>query len=329
MHYRRLGKSDLKVSVVGFGCWPIVGGFNWGEQAEKDSLAALRKAYELGVNFFDTAEVYGDGYSEKLLGKALKKRRKNNIIATKVLPQNLAPKDLKSACEDSLRRLQTDYIDIYYIHWPSRKVPISETLSAMNELKKEGKIRVCACSNFGAKDLKELLQYSRVEVNQLPYSLLWRAIEYEIQEICIQNDISITCYSPLLLGLLTGKFSSADEVPDGRARTRHFSKTRPQTVHNEPGAEKETFRCIDKIRKLCHKADLSMIDAALSWIINRPGVTSVIVGARTPEQIKANIRAIETDLPNEIIEKLDTITEPLKERFGDNPDMWQSKSRYR
>ncbi|MBS3762782.1 MAG: aldo/keto reductase [Planctomycetes bacterium] len=327
MEYRKLGRSDLEVSVVAMGCWAIVGDKTWGPQDEDDAIAAIETAFENGINFFDTAEAYGDGYSEELLGQVLSPHRKEVVISSKVSASNLKPEDLRSSCEASLQRLQTDYIDVYHIHWPTPERPIDETLRTMEGLKKEGKIRVLACSNFGPRDLTELLDHGRVEANQLSYNLLWRAIEFELQEICIQHDISILAYSPLAQALLTGKFASPDDVPEGRARTRHFSKERPQTRHDEPGAEDETFAAVQAVREVAEQLEEPMADVALAWLISRPGMASVLAGMRNAEQARQNARAGELHLPETAIERLCRATDPLKERMGTNIDMWQTESR--
>jgi len=199
----------------------------------------------------------------------------------------------------------------------------------MERLKEEGKIRLVGCSNFGRQDLTELLQYGRVEVNQLPYSLLWRAIEYEILPTCVENGVSVACYSPLVQGILTGKFRSADDVPPERARTRHFSSSRVGTRHSEPGAEKETFETIEKIREICQEAGLPMTQVTIAWLLQQEGVATVTVGARNPEQIRANVSAASLELPKDVVEALTRVTEPLKEKLGTNADMWQSDSRIR
>lgn len=325
MQYRRLGRTDVEVSAVAMGCWAIVGDATWGPQDEKDSVAAIETALEVGINFFDTAELYGDGYSEELLGRVLSSRRGQVVIASKVAPRHLRPDDLKAACEGSLRRLRTDYIDLYQIHWPAWDIPIAETLGVLEELKSAGKIRVIGCSNFGPRDLGELMAHGRVEVNQLPYNMLWRAIEWEIQPLCVEHELSILPYCPLAQGLLTGKFASADGVPAGRARTRHFSKAR----HGEPGAEKETFEAVAAIRAICQEIDEPMADVALAWLLARPAVTSVLAGARNPDQVRVNAAAADLNLSDEIFERLARATDALKERFGTNVDMWQSESRLR
>jgi aryl-alcohol dehydrogenase-like predicted oxidoreductase len=328
MQYRRLGNSQLKVSTVSMGCWAIVGDDTWGAQDEKSALDTIKVAYNNGINFFDTAESYGNGYSEELLGKALKDKRQDVIIASKVKKKNLSAKDLKKSCENSLKRLGTNYLDLYYIHWPNSDVPFAETLGAMEDLKKEGKIRAIGCSNFGKNDFAKLMKKGRVEVNQLPYNLLFRAIESDIIELCRKNNVSITSYSSLAQGLLTGKFKSADLVPNGRARTRHFSSDRSDTRHSGPGFEDLTFKTINKIREISQKMGVGMAELSLAWILQQPGITSVVVGARNPEQITINARASNIKIPEDALKELTNVSNKLKEKLGNNPDMWQTNSRY-
>jgi len=329
MQYRRLGRTDITVSAVAMGCWAIVGDSTWGPQDERDSIAAIHAALDEGINFFDTAEMYGDGYSEQLLGRALADRREEAVIVSKVSPNHLEPNALKEACESSLRRLRTDYLDLYLIHWPNWDIPVERPLGAMAELKRQGKIRAAGVSNFGRQDLTELLQKGRAEANQLPYSLLFRAVEFEIQQVCADNDISILCYCPLAQGLLTGKFASPDEVPEGRARTRLFSRDRPQSRHSEPGAEKETFEAIERIRDISEELGTAMADVALAWLLHQPAVTAVVAGARNADQVRMNARAGELELSQEMLERLAEATESLKARLGPNPDMWQTEPRMR
>lgn len=327
MKYKKLGISDLRVSTIAMGCMAIAGGITFGPQDEKQAIDAIKTAYNSGINFFDTAEGYENGYSEELVGRALEAYRNKVIIASKVSKEHLKSKDVKKACEDSLKRLRTDYIDVYYIHWPNLKIPFTETLGAMEELKQEGKIRVIACSNFGKNDFKNLLSKGRIEANELPYSLLFRAIEFDIVDLCIKNNVSITCYSPLVHGILTGKFKSPDDVPDGRARTRHFSCERPMVRHSEKGFEKETFNVINEIRKISHELNINMAQLSLAWVLNQPGITSVLAGVRNPEQVNMNVKAAETELTSDVLKKLNEITETLKNKLGSNPDMWQTESR--
>ncbi len=329
MRYQPLGQSGLSVSAVSMGCWALAGDATWGPQDEGQAIAAVHAALDCGMSTFDLAEGYGDGRSEELVGRALAGRRAQAIIATKALPDHLRPADLRASCEASLRRLRSDYIDLYYIHWPNRQVPIAETLATLADLRAEGKIRILGCSNFGRQDLTELLQHGRVEANELPYNLLWRGIEHEILPLCIEQGIGVTCYSPLAQGLLTGRFRSADEVPAGRSRTRHFRPDRPGSRHGEPGAEEETFATLAEIRRLCLAANLAMSQVAIAWLLGRPGVTSVIAGARNPAQVQSNAAAAELRLDEALVDQLTRVTEGLKERFGRNIDMWQAESRVR
>jgi len=329
MEYRTLGQTEIEVSAVGMGCWAIVGDSTWGHQPRDESLDTIRAALDAGINFFDTAEAYGDGSSEEMLGAALSDRRDEAVIASKVSPDHLRAEDLRESCERSLSRLGTDHIDLYQVHWPNWDIPMEEALGTMETLQEEGKIRAIGVSNFGKKDLQQALSLASVETDQLAYNLLFRAIEEEIQSECVENDVGILCYCPLAQGLLTGKFTAPGQVPEGRARTRHFSKNRPRARHSEEGAERDTFQALEKIKRICQEIDVSMAQASLSWLLGRAGVTSVLAGARTPEQVESNAQASELELPREVTEQLTEASEHLKEKLGPNPDMWFTDSRIR
>jgi len=330
MQYRKLGNSDIEVSTVAFGCWAIVGGFNWGEQDEADSIAALRAAYDAGVTFFDSAELYGDGTSEQLIGKALGGVRGEIVIASKAAPDHFPPDELRAACERSLRHLGTDYLDLYQLHWPNRDIPVAETLGVMQQLKDEGKIRAIGVSNFGPQDLAECLAVGvPVASNQLAYSLLFRAIEFEILPLCVARNVSVLCYSPMLQGLLTGKFDSADDVPVDRARTRHFSCERRDARHSEPGAEAATFAAVAEVRAIAEEIGEPMANVALAWLLAQEGIGSVLAGGRNPEQARRNAPAADLELSDDVVARLAAATGPLKHRLGPNADMWQTDSRIR
>ena len=330
MKYRKLGRTEIRVSVIAMGCWALAGDWVWGEQDEQDSIATVHTALDLGINFFDTAEGYGDGKSEVVVGKALTGRRHEAVVATKISPSHLVNKEeVQKACERSLQRLNTDYIDLYQIHWPNWDIPIAETMEALERLREQGKVRAIGVSNFGMVDLSDLLSVGRCETNQLPYSLLGRAIEYEIRQECIDNKIGILCYSPLAQGLLADKFASVDDVPEERARTRHFSRNRPLTRHDEEGCEEETFTAIERTRQICAEIDAPMAEVALAWLSYQPGVTSVLAGARRPDQIEQNVKAAALELPPEIVDGLSIATDKVKQKLGPNPDLWVTDSRYR
>ncbi len=330
MQYRRLGNTDITVSAVCFGCWGIIGGFNWGPQDEKDSLEALHVAFDAGITFYDTAEGYGSGQSEQLLARGLSSQRDSIIIATKVSPNHFREPDLRAACERSLRALNTDRIDLYQLHWPNHDIPISETLNVLDKLKAEGKVRAYGVSNFGEQDLSDVLAAgSPIASNQLAYNLLFRAIEDVILPLCHRHGVSVLTYSSLMQGLLSGRYTSPDEVQEDRMRTRHYSATRPYARHGEAGQERETFEAVARIRDIARQSGQSMADVALAWLIGQPGITTVIAGARNAQQAHGIAHAADVTLSAEVVEQLNQATDALKQQLGPNPDMWQHVSRMR
>ena len=329
MEYKQLGSSGIEVSELALGCWPFAGGDAWGEQSDADSISAVHACLDAGVNFFDTAEGYGDGRSETVLGRALEGRRPDAVIASKVSPDNLSPERLEEACDGSLSRLGTDVIDLYLIHWPNHDVPIAETLGALGTLVDKGKVRAIGVCNFGVEDLGGLLKVGQIEVNQLPYNLLWRPIEHEILPESRKHGIGLMTYSPLMQGLLTGRYGHPDEVPDGIARTRHFASSRPLAVHGEPGMEDELFEVIAGFRGFCEGLGQPMAHVALAWVRAREGVTSLIVGARNADEVAMNLPAFELELSSDAVAELDRLTEGIKRNLGPSPDMWMGQNRMR
>ncbi|MFN2233718.1 MAG: aldo/keto reductase [Anaerolineales bacterium] len=316
-------------SKIALGCWGFVGGSMWGDQQESVSIDTVSAALDSGINFFDNAHGYGDGYAEEVLGKALLGRRHQAIIATKITIDTDAEKDVAANCELSLRRLQTDYIDLLQIHWPNHQIPPDDVYQAFCKLLEAGKIRAFGVSNYGVGDLTDFLQVGRVATNQLPYSLLFRAIEYQIQPLCVQRGVGILCYSALLHGLLADKYATLEDMPDGRARTRHFSKNRPGTRHTEDGCEQETFDALQRIRQIAADINQPVSLVAVAWVLHQPAVTAAIVGARNPQQIRQMAAAAALKLDPETLQKLDDATDPVKKALGLNPDMWDTQSRFR
>lgn len=327
MQYRTLGRTDIRVSAVCLGTWSLIGDETWGEQSEADSLAAVDAALDSGINLLDTAEMYGGGRSEELLGRALAGRRNRVVLASKVGGAFLRPDALREHLEGSLRRLRTDRIDLYQVHWPNPDVPIGDTLGALEELRAAGKVCSIGVSNFGVSYLKDLIVAGRAESNQLCYSLLWRAVEFNVQPLCVRHGMSILCYSALCQGLLTGKFRSADDVPPGRARTRLFSSDRPMSRHHEHDREARVFSALDEIRKIADEVGQPMGRVALAWLLARPGVTSVITGARNAAQARDNAAAADLSLEAGVLSRLSRATDALKKDVGPNADLWQTESR--
>lgn len=332
MKYHLFPNTELKISQLCFGCWGVISDAHWGDRQEDESVQAMQAAVEAGVNFFDTAPMYGDGASELLLGKFVAQRgiRDKLVIASKIRPNKMAANDVIAECEQSLQRLQTDYIDLYQTHWTSREVPLSETWEAMRKLQQQGKVRHIGVCNAGTGDLGEIMPLQKPLTNQLPYNLLWRMIEDEILPTCVREDIGVLVYSPLMHGILADKYQRAEEVPDGRARSRHFSSQRPLTRHGEPGCEQATFETLDSIRDLARRTKCTMAELALAWIARQPGIVSIIAGARNEQQLRDNVACLEHSVDDATVSELIDLTGNLKSLLGSNPDMWDGgeNSRY-
>jgi myo-inositol catabolism protein IolS len=318
---KQFGKTDLYTSPVVYGCMGGAGAF--GPQEEKDSIEALRGAYEGGINFFDTAEMYGKGYSEQLLGKALGDKRQDLVISSKVAPGNLAPADLQSACERSLKNLGTDYLDLYLLHWPNRDVPLADSIGALKRLKEQGKIRHYGVSNFGKEDMVSALELGDIAADQIPYHLLYRSVEFEVQPLCEKSGVPIMCYSSLMQGLLAGKYRSLNDFPVSRARTRMFDSGKwEECVHKESGAEQAGQKALDDIWKITEGAGLRMEELAVGWLKAQKAVGGVIVGTRNGEQSKKLRNLLEIELKADVLEALSKATEELKQQLGPDMDMW-------
>ena len=329
MEYRKLGTADIEVPVMALGCWPFAGGVVWGEQDEGESIATVHAALDAGINFFDTAEGYEEGHSERVLGRGLAGQRQQAVIASKVSPNHLTPEGIAAACEQSLENLQTDYIDLYQIHWPNHDIPIETSWRALEDLLTAGKVRALGVANFASDDLADLVAVGRPAADQLPYSLLWRAIEFEVLARCRERDIGLICYAPLAQGLLTGRYAAADEVPDGLARTRWYAGSRPLAKHGEPGCEEAVFYAIAGIRDGSERVGAPLASVALAWVLKQQGVTSLLVGARNPDELARNLPALALDLDAATMAELERLTGPIKEALGRNLDMWFAESRMR
>lgn len=337
---RACGKHNLRLPVVGVGCWAFGGGDYWGPQSQQDVDAVVRSAVDQGCNFFDTAEAYNQGASEISLGLALQGIPRDRVlIGTKISPSNTAPETLRAHCEASLRRLRTDYLDLYLVHWPitahsirhftSDPMPVpavGEAFGTLMQLQREGKIRFIGVSNFGPAKLDEALATgAEVVVNELPYSLLTRAIERNILPHCRARGVGVLGYMSLLQGLLSDTFATLEAVPVWRRRTRHFNSAgTPHCRHGLPGAEPETFAALEAIRSIARRQGLTTSELALKWAIAGPGITSSLCGARNVGQLQMNLRAATEPLAQEIVRELNAATEPLLETLGPSFDYYEN-----
>jgi myo-inositol catabolism protein IolS len=317
MQFRVLGKTELKISSVIMGTWQA-GKEMWTGIDDKQTTAAIRSAFDAGITTFDTAEAYGKGHSERVLGQALAEVREQVVLATKVFANHLKFDQVMEACHRSLKNLQTDWIDLYQIHWPagafgSRLVPVEETMAAMNKLKEQGKIRAIGVSNFSRVQLEEAAQYGQIDSLQPPYSLFWRLVEKDAMPYCVENHISILAYSSMAQGLLTGKFGPDHEFDKGdhRAKNRLFQTDNYKRVQ----------QALDSLRPISEALGVSLSQLALAWVISHPG-TCAIAGARSSVQAAANARAGDLVLSQADMTRLDEIGRVVTDHLDDNPVMW-------
>lgn len=337
MQYRKLGLCQLKVSVLSFGAWQLGDQAYWGGGTPYQPMEAVRAALDGGINLFDTAEVYGNGESERILGQALGSDRKRVVVATKVLPQHCSPDRLRASCEASLKRLGTDYIDIYQIHWPFRQKPVRdlqgqplavqpsvmEACETLRALQNEGKVRHIGLSNFGPMDLEDWFLHGGADCNQIGYNIVSRAAEYKVIPLCRRIELGILAYMPLLQGLLAHPWDNIDSLPVARRRTRHFSSRREGVRHGGPGFESLLMETMTDLRQFSTAIGVPMATMCVCWVLAQPGISSAIIGGRSPEQVLRNLRAADLNLGPAGIARLNELSGPLKIAMGDNADLWQ------
>jgi len=310
MEYRKLGDSGLVVSAIGFGAWGIGGAPFWKTEGDKASVKAVLKAVDAGITFFDTAPVYGFGHSEELLGRVLKPIRDRVVLATKcglrwekkalgAISKNASRASILDEVEASLKRLATDRIDLYQVHWPDKNTPQQETMEALLELQRAGKIRHIGVSNYSLDELREISRYGKVIALQPEYNLLKRDIEAEVAPWCAANGVGIVAYSPLASGVLTGKYGKASRFTDWRGKGK---------IGTFQGAAYE--RNIDKVERLVALARSAGVTAgqlAINWVIGRPGVASALVGVKNARQIEDNLGAMGWSPSPEIAAELNEV----------------------
>jgi aryl-alcohol dehydrogenase-like predicted oxidoreductase len=316
MEYRQLGHSGLQVPVLSFGTGTFGGGTEffkaWGNSDVAEAKRLVDVCLEAGVHLFDTADIYSEGKSEEILGKAIAGRRREVLISTKgTFPMGTGPNDVGSsrfhllrACEDSLRRLGTDYIDIYHLHGFDALTPIEETLKTLDQLVQSGKVRYIACSNFSGWHLMKSLGISerygwaRYVAHQAYYSLVGRDFEWELMPLGIDQKVATIVWSPLGWGRLTGKIRRGAPLP----ATSRLHKTAEQG----PRIENEyLYRVVDALDEVAKETGKTVPAVALNWLLQRPTVVNVVIGARNEEQLKQNLEAAGWNLTPEQVAKLD------------------------
>ncbi|HEY0667345.1 MAG TPA: aldo/keto reductase [Sphingobacteriaceae bacterium] len=326
MGYRKIGETDLECSVITFGAW-AAGGWMWGGNEQNDAEEAIRASFDLGVTSIDTAPIYGQGESEEIVGRAIKDIPRDKVqLLTKygmrwdlkkgefaMKSKNNQGEDIEifkyagkesiiKECEDSLRRLQTDYIDLYQIHWPDPTTPISESMEAIQLLIEQGKVRHAGVCNFNAEQMAEAEQTLTLASNQVPYSMVKRGIETEVVPYCIKHKKSIIAYSPLERGLLTGKMKPGYKFNEGDHRATHRFFTDQNMLL--------TSQFLDKLKPLADDKNCSLSQLVLRWTIEQPGITIALAGARNAEQAISNSKAANLQLSRD---EIDSINNNLKD----------------
>jgi aryl-alcohol dehydrogenase-like predicted oxidoreductase len=296
---RTLGNSDLEITAIGFGAWAIGGAgwqFSWGNQDDTDSVNAIRAALDAGINWIDTAAVYGLGHSEEVVAEALKGVSKKPYVFTKcerrwgadskIFP-SLKADSIRQECEDSLRRLKLDVIDLYQIHWPQPDEEIEEGWTEMARLKEQGKVRHIGLSNFNVEQMKRAQKIAPITSLQPPYSLLARDVEKEILPFAKANNIGVIVYSPMGAGMLTGGMTRerANKLPENDWRSRNPNFKEPKLSQN--------LELVELLRKIGARHGRTPGEVALAWTLHNPAVTAAITGMRTPDQVPGVIGALE------------------------------------
>ena len=305
MKYNKIKNTGLNISVISLGTW-VFGGDNWGGIKEKESIEAVSTALECGINLIDTAPIYGYGISEETVGKAIKGKRDKVILATKCgligtgtnITNNLKPDSIKKEIEQSLKRLGTDYIDIYQCHWPDSKTPIEETMAEMNRLKKEGKIRYIGVSNYGVELLRQAANFVDIVTLQSHYSLLERSIEKEIIPYCKEKGMGIITYGSLGGGILSGKYRKPASFKGSDARSFFYK-------YYQGEGFKKASEVVNILKEISAKAKKPVNQVALNWIWQKEGIASAIVGCRNAEQAQMNALSSAWELSQEDIDRLD------------------------
>jgi aryl-alcohol dehydrogenase-like predicted oxidoreductase len=306
---RQLGASDIWVSPLGLGTWAMGATVEtWGHVDDRESIAAIHQAIDSGINLIDTAPIYGLGHSEEVVGKAIQGRRDDLVIATKCgllfptengkEPARCLKKDsVITECEQSLRRLGTDVIDLYQCHWPDPDTPIRETFEAFSLLRKQGKIRAAGVSNFGCEKISAATEFGPVDSLQPPFSMLHPRAAEDLIPYCKEHNIAVLPYGPLSKGLLTGKFGPESTFEDIRERDPEFVGNRYQ----------RNLRIVDSLKEIAAGYEKTVTQLVLNWTMNFPGVTAPLVGAKRPSQVEEHVGAIGWDISSTDMTKIDRI----------------------
>jgi aryl-alcohol dehydrogenase-like predicted oxidoreductase len=319
MRSKQLGSEGPEVSVVGYGAWEA-GGDAWGpNESDQVVIDAIRAGIDAGITWIDTAEVYGNGTSEELVGRAIEGRRDDVVIATKVAPKpdgsGFRPQDVRRACEGSLKRLGIDVIDLYQCHWPDENVPVEDTWGAMAALQDEGLVRHIGVSNFSQVEIERSETIRHVDSLQPPFSML-DLRERDLIRWCGERGIGVVVYGPLAYGLLTGAITMDTEfdASDWRSGKRYQSGNYRRMF--SPGKREHSLAVVDRLRPIAHRLGITVGQLALAWVVHQPGVTSAIAGSRKPDHVRENAGTGDVDLDRATLDEIEGEAIPLGPSFG-------------
>ena len=296
MEYRKFGQTGVDISAIGFGCWEIGGGY--GSIEETDFIKAINRALEIGINSFDTAEAYGFGASEKSLAKALGSRRKEAVITTKFgvgypdTPnyRDSTRKRVMESIEKSLKALNTDYVDVYLIHWPDRNVPFEEPMRALDDLVKQGKVRAVGLSNFKLNEIEACMKTRRVDVVQYCWNMFDRRMQKEIFPYCRENKIGVMAYGSLAYGMLTGTLSEEKtfEKNDWRSKRGQLGNINLFQHLFGPDHFLKNLRAVEELKGVAKRYSKTLPQLALNWTLSNPVISTALVGCRNPGEVDDN-----------------------------------------
>lgn len=305
-------KSGVEISKLGLGCWAH-GGDMWGRQNDADSEAALRAAVECGITHFDTAQAYGRGHGEELIGRVLRPLYDKIFVATKI-PYTLR-EDVDAAVSHSLRRLRTDAIDLLYIHWPKRNANLRGMMAAMEKLRSRGTVRYIGVSNFSVAQMREAMQAGTIDAHQLCWNLLWRRGEREVIPFCKDSNVAVVTYGSLAEGILTGKFGPAPRFARGDHRS--------STVLFDQLVWPRVFSAVQRLSGIAREAGQPLGLCALRWLMEKAGIASALAGARSPGQVIDNAKSMETAVGRDILDRMTAVSDDLQQFFPDEDNIFR------
>jgi myo-inositol catabolism protein IolS len=324
MKYRKFGNTGLDISAITMGTWAMGGGEWWGsDHDDKRYVDTLKFGFDNGINIIDTDMGYGaDGHSEEIVGQALRGRRDKVYVVSKATADFLTAEKAEKTVQDSLKRMGTDYIDIYFIHWPDPEISVASNMEAMEKLRDKGLIKYIGVSNFTTRHMDIARTAGTIDVFQPPYSLFWRNIEKELLPYCIKNSIGVMTYSSLAMGLLSGTYTEELNLEEGDIRKTMVPLFQGETYM-------KALKAVEKIRIFAARHGVTVAQAAISWVCSQPGISTAITGATTPKQLEENIMAVDIEFSDEELVEMGKACEEVNRDVADWDSMyWKTAAQY-